>query len=142
MRLRGWFYSLGMKRCSSNFQVAHDVILRTLETIEVGSNVYLANGCIFLGGDSIVIGNDVLVGPMTMISTSNHCFNGVGFVGAVDSGQVVIEDNCWIGGHCSILMGTYIRESSVVGAGSVCNKAYDSPKVLIAGNPAKIVKNL
>ena len=54
---------------------------------------------------------------------------------------VKICDNVWIGMHALILKGVTIGENSVVAAGAIVNK--DVPaNVVVAGNPAVIVKHL
>lgn len=142
MRFRGWIYSFGMKRCGPNFQVAHDVVLTAVETLEVGKGVYFANGCVVLGGGRIEIGDDVLFGPLNLVASGNHTFDGVNFKGQGTPGSVVIESNCWIGGHSSLLIGTHVRAGSVVGAGSVCNRDFADEGVLIAGSPARVIKRI
>ncbi len=54
---------------------------------------------------------------------------------------VIIEDNVWIGMNAVILKGVTIGENSVVAAGSVVSKSVP-PNVVVAGNPAVIVKHL
>jgi len=58
-----------------------------------------------------------------------------------ESSPVYIEDNVWIGKDSKILKGVRIGENSIVAMGSVVTK--NVPKnVIVAGNPAKIVKKL
>ena len=52
---------------------------------------------------------------------------------------VVIGDNVWIGMNATILKGVTIGENSVVAAGSVVTKSVP-PNVVVAGNPAVVVK--
>jgi maltose O-acetyltransferase len=54
--------------------------------------------------------------------------------------EVVIEDDVWVAANVIILPGVRIRRGSVVVAGSVVTKSFDEEAVLLAGNPAKIVK--
>lgn len=54
---------------------------------------------------------------------------------------VIIGDNVWIGGDATILPGVTIGDNVVIGAGSVVTKDIPS-NVVIAGNPAKIIKTL
>ena len=54
---------------------------------------------------------------------------------------VIIEDNVWIGMNAVILKGVTIGENSIVAAGSVVSKSVP-PNVVVAGNPAVIVKHL
>jgi acetyltransferase-like isoleucine patch superfamily enzyme len=52
---------------------------------------------------------------------------------------VIVRDNVWIGMNAVILKGVTIGENSVVAAGSVVTKNVP-PNVVVAGNPAAIVK--
>jgi acetyltransferase-like isoleucine patch superfamily enzyme len=52
---------------------------------------------------------------------------------------VKICDNVWIGMNAVILKGVTIGENSVVAAGSVVTKSVE-PNVVVAGNPAAVVK--
>lgn len=60
---------------------------------------------------------------------------------ALKTAPVIIEDNAWIGMNAVILKGVTIGENSVVAAGSVVSKSVP-PNVVVAGNPAVIVKQL
>jgi len=53
----------------------------------------------------------------------------------------VIGNDCFIGMNSIILKGTKIGNNLIVGAGSVVHKSFPD-NVIIAGNPAKIVKHL
>lgn len=52
---------------------------------------------------------------------------------------VEIGDDCFIGAECIILKGTKIGRNCVVGAGSVVSGTFPD-NVIIAGNPAKIIR--
>jgi acetyltransferase-like isoleucine patch superfamily enzyme len=52
---------------------------------------------------------------------------------------VIIGDNVWIGMNAVILKGVKIGDNSVVAAGSVVTKSVE-PNVVVAGNPAVVVK--
>ena len=54
---------------------------------------------------------------------------------------VSIADNVWIGMNAVILKGVSVGENSVVAAGSVVTKPVPA-NVVVAGNPAVVVKNL
>ena len=57
------------------------------------------------------------------------------------SSPVTLQDNVWIGDRAMIGKGVTIGKNSIVGSGSVVVK--DVPdNVVVAGNPAKIVKEL
>lgn len=55
--------------------------------------------------------------------------------------DVIIEDDVLIGANSIILKGVRIGKAAVIGAGSVVTQSIPS-KVVVAGNPAKIIKRL
>jgi acetyltransferase-like isoleucine patch superfamily enzyme len=111
--------------------------------IKIGNNTGI-NAYSFLGGQGgITIGNYVIIGPHVQIFSENHIYNGSDNIrnqGETRQG-VIIEDNCWIGADVKILDGVIIREKTVVAAGSVVTKSFDS-NVLIGGVPAKLLKKI
>lgn len=54
---------------------------------------------------------------------------------------IIIEDNVWIGERSAILKGVTIGRGSIVASNSVVTKSVP-PYSIVAGNPAKIVKQL
>jgi UDP-3-O-[3-hydroxymyristoyl] glucosamine N-acyltransferase len=51
-----------------------------------------------------------------------------------------IGNHVWIGSNVTILRGSVIPDGCVVASGSVVTKAFEKESVLIAGNPATVVK--
>ncbi len=56
------------------------------------------------------------------------------------SKDVNIGDHVWIGNKTIILKGSEIADDSIVGSGAVVSGKYTDNNVVIAGNPAKIIK--
>jgi len=54
---------------------------------------------------------------------------------------VIIGDGVWIGGNCMILKGITIGDGAIVASCSVVTKDVE-PFTIVAGNPAKKVKQL
>lgn len=140
MRIRGWFYSLGMKNCGCDFQVAHDVKLITLESISIGSNCYIAYSSLLIANPygEITIGNKVMIGPQCILVSDNHTsLNGSYRYGKCVEGRIVIEDGAWIGGHSTVLMNSKLPHNSCLGANSLLNKIHEIPNSIYLGTPAK-----
>lgn len=57
----------------------------------------------------------------------------------LETRPVIIRDNVWIGMNAVVLKGVTIGENSVVAAGAIVTKSVP-PNVVVAGNPAAIVK--
>lgn len=58
---------------------------------------------------------------------------------SISKGNIVIEDDVWIGSGVFILSGVTVRKGSVIAAGSVVTK--DIPQyVIVAGVPARVIK--
>jgi acetyltransferase-like isoleucine patch superfamily enzyme len=54
--------------------------------------------------------------------------------------NISIGRHVWIGTRCLILKGTSVPENCIVAAGSLLNKAYTISNSIIAGSPAKAIK--
>ena len=57
-----------------------------------------------------------------------------------DAKDVIIGDSVWVGANAVLLKGVNIGNNSIVGTGSVVSGSF-IPNVVLAGIPAKIVKN-
>lgn len=118
--------------------------------IYTGNNVLINQNCTFLDNNAIVIGERVLIGPDVRIYAGNHPTEGrerYRDVGGGDayivssSKPVAIGSDVWIGGGAIILPGVTVGDNVVIAAGSVVTK--DVPDdVIVAGNPAKVIKKL
>jgi len=53
---------------------------------------------------------------------------------------IIIGNHVWFGCRCLILKGVSVADNCVVAAGSVLNGKYEIPNAIIAGSPAKTVK--
>lgn len=53
---------------------------------------------------------------------------------------ITIGDHVWCGTRCTILKGTKVSNNSIVGAASVVSGIFDTPNIIIAGNPARQIK--
>ncbi|MCR4584386.1 MAG: CatB-related O-acetyltransferase [Lachnospiraceae bacterium] len=54
-------------------------------------------------------------------------------------GQIIVENDCWLGHGCRILSGVTIHNGAVVGTDAVVAKDVP-PYAIVVGNPARIIK--
>lgn len=112
--------------------------------IRIGSHCQLNPGTVLYSGSGITIGNDVLIAPGCVISPANHEYRDpltpIRMQRFMPSkGGVVIEDDVWIGAHCTLLDGTHIGKGSIIAAGSVVNGKVEGYSIY-AGAPAKKIR--
>lgn len=109
-----------------------------LKKVKVGNNVVIMNGSLMMASGGITIEDDTMIAANVRLISNNHDLDHRSVITCL---PVHIKRNCWIGAGATILRGVTIGENSVVGAGSVVTK--DVPdNVIVAGNPAKIIKHI
>ena len=109
-----------------------DVILQDGAGIGIGSIVM---GPVLIGEGSVCSQNCFISGQSHHYQDVSKNFLRQG----VETGQVVVGKNVWIGANSVILPGVTIGDNSVIGAGSTIIGDVPSYSV-VAGNPAKIIR--
>ena len=89
---------------------------------------------------TITIGKGTQIAVNVGIITTNHDIRDPSkHVKGLD---VIIGKSCWIGMNSVILPGVVLGDNTVVGAGSVVTHSFPEGNCVIAGNPARVIKNL
>ncbi|WP_128548320.1 acyltransferase [Larkinella soli] len=116
-------------------------------TLTIGDNVAVSSFAVICT-QSITIGNNVRIGGNTCICDSDfHSLRHTDRIAipenedSVVSKPVVLEDNCFVGSHCTVMKGVRIGARSVVGSGSVVTKSIP-PDEIWAGNPARFIRKI
>ena len=87
---------------------------------------------------AIHIGKGTRIGPNVGIITVNHDPKDLSIY--LEDRNVFLGKKCWIGMNSVILPGVVLGDCTIVGAGSVVTNSFPDGHVMIAGNPAKIIK--
>ena len=89
---------------------------------------------------NITIGKGTWIAQNVGIITTNHDL--VNPDEHAEAKDVYLGEHCWIGMNSVILPGVILGDHTVVGAGSVVTKSFPEGYCVIAGNPAKKIKDL
>lgn len=104
--------------------------------IEIGDNSYIGDRTEIHSGKEVKIGNGVNIAwDCNILDRDYHAFESDSEV----IKSVEICDHVWIGARSIILKGVTVGEGAVVAAGSVVTRDVP-PGCLVAGNPAKVIK--
>ena len=102
------------------------------ERITLGEGVVINFNGVFLDGGGITIGNHTLIGPNCQLLTPDHPHDYLERRKTIETGLPIrIGDDCWLGGGVIVCPGVTIGN----------RVTHDIPDdVVVAGNPAKIIK--
>lgn len=101
-------------------------------------HIKIGAGCLF--GSKVYVGDnshgttDIKAKEYLEIPPAKRMLSGID--------EIIIGDNCWIGDNAVVLAGAHIGKGAIVAANSVVKKGYYPDYVVIAGNPAKVVKRM
>ena len=101
------------------------------------------SGCTIYSMESITIGRNADIGSGCKIIDNDFHYSERYPVERLDllkRRPVVIGEGCFLGANSIILKGTTLGKNVVVGAGSVVSGTFPD-NVIIAGNPARIIKD-
>ena len=122
--------------------------------IEIGSNTFMG-GCVLSCAKKIKIGDNVFIAwNVNIFDHNSHSldynvrrrdlpclFNKKKTWDDVVIRPTIIEEDVWIGVNAIILKGIIIGKGAIVAAGAVVTKNVP-PNTIVAGNPAKVIKEL
>lgn len=112
-------------RIGDNCKINTAVYINARSGVTIGDNVTLSHG-----SQIISTGYDV-----------EHWMN-TGEKKHIENTPIHIGNHCWLGANAIILPGVKITgEYVLIGAGAVVTKDITESKVLVAGNPARIIKH-
>lgn len=113
--------------------------------LTIGENVSINSLLVIMQNQAYVsIGNGCMFATHTAIwATDGHAITdfNTGKIINETAPNVVIGDNCWIGEWAILTKNAKLPTGTVVGLRAVVTKQFKEQNTIIAGNPAKVVKN-
>jgi lipopolysaccharide O-acetyltransferase len=147
-KIRGIKYISIGKNFSAGYRLRMDAFGGEERQIEIGNNVNMGDDVHIAAVKKVIIGADSLLASKIYISDHNHGkYDGLMqsepferiYERKLNSKEVIIGKNVWIGEFVSILPGVKIGDNSIIAANSVVTK--DVPgNTIVAGVPAKPLK--
>lgn len=123
-----------------------------IKCVEVGKGTYgplntemsrddvflkIGNYCSIANGTKFILSSEHDMKHISMYPF--RTMMGLGETDATSKGDIILDDDVWIGCNAIILSGVHIGQGAVVAAGAVVTK--DVPAyAVVAGNPAHIIK--
>lgn len=112
-------------------------------SIKIGENSHIHPHCQLSAYKSaIIIGREVQIAPNCAFYPYNHGIapgTPIQDQPLTSKGDIVIDDDAWLGYSVIVLDGVHIGEGAVVGAGSIVTGNIPS-RAVVTGAPARVVK--
>lgn len=115
-----------------------------------GGSIELGNSNKILGrthlaeteGKNIVMGNNCLFSTNVIFRTgdSHSILNAETGQRINPAKSIIIGDRVWFGNNTTVMKGAIIASDSIVATGAIVTKNFSEPNVILAGNPASVVK--
>ena len=110
--------------------------------VSIGRWVHIGESSMVTAGQSVEIGDDVIIGPQTIIVDADHGsedLNQPVRVQGLVTKPIRIEQGAWLGGHVNVLKGVTIGRGAIIGAGSTVTRDIP-PYAVAAGVPARVIR--
>jgi acetyltransferase-like isoleucine patch superfamily enzyme len=109
--------------------------------LTIGDQLRMASGSYIICYHSVTIGHSCRISWNTQIlDTDFHRILDLQGNHLNPDSSIILGDHNWIGHSTTIAKGTELGEMVVVGSHSLLNKKYDGHHVILAGIPAKVVR--
>lgn len=129
-----------------NARIEPGAIIR--DQVEIGDGAVIMLGAMInigsVVGEGTMIDMNVVLGGRATVGKNCHIGAGVVLAGVIEppsAKPVVVEDGVVIGANAVILEGVTVGEGAVVAAGAIVTEDVP-PNTLVAGTPAKVIKNI
>ena len=135
--IKVWFGSTG-----KNLYVNTRLVVDYGVNIHLGENFYSNWNLTMLDVCPITIGDNAMIDPNCQFLTPLHPLDPDERNSGLEFGKpITIGKNFWAGGGVTVLPGVTLGDNVVAGAGAVITKSFGD-NVLLAGNPARVIKEI
>ncbi|MCO6451705.1 MAG: acyltransferase [Caldilineales bacterium] len=132
-------------RLGADSSLQRQTIIETIQggEVTIGERTHIQAGCNLTAAlASIHIGNDVQIAPRCALYPYQHSFSDPNIPIArqpiSSKGDIVIEDDAWLGVGVIVMDGVTIGRGAVIGAGAIVLKSIPANAIAV-GAPARVV---
>jgi acetyltransferase-like isoleucine patch superfamily enzyme len=137
-----FFRKIMRQNAGVKWAIHHTSTVHSPEKILRGKGVYPGDSPnVYINAKSgISIGDYTNIGPNVGLVSSNHDFinNEVHTITA----PIVIGKHCWLGMGAVVLPEVVLGDFTIVGAGAIVTRSFEEGYCVLAGNPARVIKQL
>lgn len=105
--------------------------IRDNAKLSIGNNTGINSNVLITCRDNIYIGNNVLIGPNTMIFDHDHDYKSRLWHNEYKNEKIIIEDDVWIGCGAIILKGSHLKKGCIIGAGAIVKGCVEEKEIYI-----------
>jgi acetyltransferase-like isoleucine patch superfamily enzyme len=118
------------------FVAANQAVLR------IGERTSIGNICTVNCGVSVTIGQDCMIAGLVQVQSSQHGFAKGTLIREQKHtyGEIMIGNDVWIANNATIVKGVTLGDGCVVGAKALVLAGEYPPNSILAGIPAKVIK--
>lgn len=122
--------------------VAPTTTVHCPERVKLGKGTYPGDSpnCYIQAMNGIVVGDYTNLGPGVGLVSANH--DPLQNNRWVKAPPIRLGKNCWLGMNAIILPGVTLGDNTIVGAGAVVTKSFPEGYCVLAGNPARKIRDL
>lgn len=109
-----------------------------LDNYNINNKLIIGAFCSIATEVKFILDADHYVNHLSTYPYKVHCLQSVPFEG-VSKGDIIIDDDVWIGYGATILSGVHVSQGAVIAAGAVVSHNVP-PYSIVGGIPAKVIK--
>lgn len=143
INLRNVFYPSFFKEYGKGVRIFDSVVIKFPNEIAIGNDVTINQFCYIVGKGGLRIGNDVMIGAGTKMTTTSHEFEKTHIpmrLQGISFKPITIDHDVWIGFNAVLMGGAIIHTGSIIAAGSVVTGKEFPAYSVLGGVPATIIK--
>lgn len=146
-KIRKYFYTSRLGKCGKNVFIKKPLTYANLHNIIMEDDTHIDYGMSFLSvsGKFVMKKGSGAATGLTVVTGTHTKELGKPFQTGKSArhkddkeGDIIVEENVWIGTNVTLLYGARVGRESILGAGTVCS-SHIPPYSIVKGNPAKVV---